>query len=53
MPTIEPTAALLRFEWSRDKGLASDTLSPEDSYGAEFQRSPIRYLIEHNLLRER
>ena len=25
MPTIEPTAALLRFEWSRDKGLASDS----------------------------
>jgi adenylate cyclase len=53
MPTIEPTAALLRFEWSRDKGLASDALSPEDSYGAEFQRSPIRYLLERNLLRER
>ena len=52
MPTIEPTAALLRFKWSRDKGLASDALSPEDSYGAEFQRSPIRHLIERNLVRE-
>lgn len=53
MPTIEPTAALLRFEWSRDKGLASDALSPEDSYGPEFQRSPIFYLIERNLVQER
>lgn len=28
MPTIDPTAAVLRFTWSRDKGLTSAALSP-------------------------
>ena len=53
MPTIDPTAAVLRFVWTRDKGLTSAALSPEDSYGASFQRSPIRYLAERNILGER
>ena len=29
MPTIDPTAALLRFAWSRDEGLTSTALSRE------------------------
>jgi adenylate cyclase len=53
MPTIDPTAAVLRFMWSRDKGLRSAALSPEDSYGAEYQRSPIHYLAERRILSER
>jgi adenylate cyclase len=52
MPTIDPTAALLRFAWSRDKGLTSAALSREETYGAEFQRSPIRHMLERNVLRE-
>ena len=53
MPTIDPTAAVLRFVWSRDKGLTSAALSPEDSSGASYQRSPIRYLAERNIRSER
>src|SRR5262245_33434082 len=53
MPTIDPTAAVLRFVWSRDKGLTSRAVSPEDSYGASYQRSPIRYMAERNIFRER
>ena len=52
MPTIDPTAALLRFIWSRDEGLESTALSPEDTYGAEFQRSPIHHMLERNVLGE-
>ena len=52
MPTIDPTAALLRFAWSRDEGLTSTALSREQTYGAEFQRSPIRHMLERNVLRE-
>jgi adenylate cyclase len=52
MPTIDPTAALLRFIWSRDEGLKSTALSPEDTYGAEFQRSPIHHMLERNGLGE-
>lgn len=48
MPTIDPTAAVVNFLWSRDEGLTSTTLTPEDAYGARFQRSPIRYVIERN-----
>ena len=48
MPTIDPTAAVVNFLWSRDKGLTSMTLTPEDAWGAPFQRSPIRYVIERN-----
>ena len=46
MPTIDPTAALLRFVWSRDEGLTSTALSPEDSYGPAFQRSPYRHMLD-------
>jgi adenylate cyclase len=53
MPTIDPTAALLRFLWSRDKGLASHALSPEDTYGASFRRSPIFDLLKRGLDRAR
>jgi adenylate cyclase len=53
MPTIDPTAAVLRFAWSRDKGLTSTALSPEDSSGASYQRSPIRYLAERSIFRKR
>ena len=53
MPTIDPTAAVLRFVWSRNKGLTSAALSPEDSSGPSYQRSPIRYLAERHILSER
>ncbi len=53
MPTIDPTAAVLTFLWLRDKGLKSATLTPEDAYGASYQRSPVHYLIERNIPRER
>jgi adenylate cyclase len=53
MPTIDPTVAVLRFVWSRHKGLTSVAVSPEDSRGAEYQRSPIRYLTERNIFGER
>jgi adenylate cyclase len=53
MPTIDPTAAVLRFMWSRHKGLTSAALSPEDSYGAAYQRSPFHYLAERHILSER
>lgn len=50
MPTIDPTAAALRFVWSRHEGLTSAALSPEDSFGAAYQRSPIHYLSERRIL---
>src|SRR5882757_369174 len=53
MPTIDPAAAMLRFTWSRDEGLTSAALSREATFGAEFQRSPIRHMLERNVLRER
>jgi adenylate cyclase len=53
MPTIDPTAAVLRFVWSRHKGLTSAALSLENSYGAAYQRSPIGYLAERNIVSER
>lgn len=53
MPTIDPTVAVLRFVWSRHKGLTSLAVSPEDSRGPEYQRSPIRYLAERNIRGER
>lgn len=48
MPTIDPTAAVVSFLWSRDKGVTSAALTPEEAFGAPFQRSPIRYVIERN-----
>ena len=46
MPTIDPTAALLRFDWSRDKGLTSTPSRPRIATALKFQRSPIRHLLE-------
>ena len=53
MPTIDPTAAVLNLLWSRDKGLTRTALTPEEAYGATFQRSPIRHLIEQDIARGR
>jgi adenylate cyclase len=53
VPTIDPTAAVLEFHWWRDKGLTHAALSPEDAYGASYLRSPIHYLIEHDIARQR
>ena len=53
VPTIDPTAAVLNFRWWRDKGLTSAAITPENAYGAPFQRSPIHYMAERNIVRER
>lgn len=50
MPTIDPTAAVVNYLWWRDKGLTSAALTPDDAYGAPYQRSPIRYLMDRNLV---
>src|SRR5215475_12985351 len=49
MPTIDPVAAVLSFQWSREKGVERSMTTPEDAGGTEFQRSPISYVIERNL----
>jgi len=49
MPTIDPTAAVLEFTWSRDQGPTSTVLSPEEGQGASFLRSPFHHLLERNL----
>src|SRR5262249_35032193 len=53
MPTIDPIAAVLSFQWSREKGVARSTVAPADADGIQFRRSPINYLIEHNLSAQR
>jgi len=53
MPTIDPTAAVVSFRWSRDEGLTSASLTPEEAFGAQFRRSPIRYVMERNSSGER
>jgi adenylate cyclase len=53
MPTIDPTAAVVEFQWWRDKGLIGTALTPENAYGVEYQRSPIAYLLERGIVRER
>jgi adenylate cyclase len=53
MPTIDPTTAVISFQWSRGDGLTHAALDPVDSYGPSFQRSPIRYLLEQNALQAR
>lgn len=50
MPTIDPTAAVVNYLWWRDKGLTSAALTPDDAYGAPYQRSPIRYLMDRNFV---
>lgn len=46
MPTIDPTAAVLSFRWSRGEGVTS---LARPSRGPAYMRSPIRYLIDHGL----
>jgi adenylate cyclase len=53
MPTIDPVAAVLSFQWWRDKGLVRSTVARDDAGRAQFQRSPIGYLIDRNLGRAR
>lgn len=53
MPTIDPTAAVLSFVWLRDKGLTTAELTREEAYGAAFQQSPVRHVIELGLMRQR
>jgi adenylate cyclase len=47
-PTIDPTAAVVIFQWWRDKGLSGEAMTRDDAFGAAFQRSPIRHLLERN-----
>ncbi|MBS0223866.1 MAG: adenylate/guanylate cyclase domain-containing protein [Proteobacteria bacterium] len=49
MPTIDPTAAVLEFSWSRNEGPTSAALSPEQGLGAAYLRSPFHHLIEHDI----
>ena len=49
MPTIDPEAGVLSFQWSREKGVERSTFAPEVVGGTQFRRSPIGYLIERNL----
>src|SRR5215472_16238674 len=53
MPTIDPTAAVLSFQWWRGKGVRRSTFAPGEAGGTQFRRSPIGYLIERNLGGER
>jgi adenylate cyclase len=53
MPTIDPTTAVLNFEWSRDHGLSSTAVTREDAYDVPYQCSPLRYLLEGNITSER
>jgi adenylate cyclase len=52
MPTIDPEAALLRFNWVRGEGLTTAALSPEDAHGASFRRSPLLDMLKRNVFRE-
>ena len=53
MPTIDPAAGVLSFQWSREKGVMRSTFAPGVSSGTQFRRSPIGYLVERNLGGER
>jgi adenylate cyclase len=53
MPTIDPAAAVLSFQWSREKGVTRSTFAPGVTGGTQFRRSPIGYLVERNLSFER
>jgi adenylate cyclase len=53
MPAIDPTTAVLNFRWSRGKGLTRAAFTPENAYGASYQRSPLRYMAERNIFRKR
>jgi adenylate cyclase len=53
MPTIDPAAGVLSFQWSREKGVMRSTFAPGVSAGPQFRRSPVGYLVERNLGGER
>ena len=53
MPTIDPAAGVLSFQWSREKGVMRSTFAPGVSSGTQFRRSPIGYLVERNIGGER
>jgi adenylate cyclase len=53
MPTIDPAAGVLSFQWSREKGVMRSTFAPGVSSGTQFRRSPIGYLVERNFGGER
>ena len=53
MPTIDPAAAVLSFQWSREKGVMRSTFAPGVTGRTPFRRSPIGYLVERNLGFER
>ncbi len=48
-PTIDPTAAARRHLWSAEKGVKSEALSPEQTWGAAYRQSPICHLVEGNI----
>ena len=48
-PTIDPTIGAFRHVWSSETGMQSDALSPEQTWGAPYLRSPIRYMVESNI----
>jgi adenylate cyclase len=49
MPVIEPITAVVSLVWWRDKGLSRAAFTPEDAYGPDYQRSPVRYVLERRL----
>jgi adenylate cyclase len=49
MPTIDPTAAVLNFRWSRRDGPTILARTPEDARGISFQQSPIRHLLSRGI----
>jgi adenylate cyclase len=51
MPTIDPVAAVLGFQWWCGKGVARSTFA--DAGDTQFRRSPVGYLVERNLGTER
>jgi adenylate cyclase len=53
MPTIDPAAGVLSFQWWREKGVMRSTFAPGVSSGTQFTRSPVGYLVERNLGDER
>lgn len=53
MPTIDPAAGALSFQWSREKGVMRSTIAPGVVGGTQFRRSPVGYLVERNFGSER
>jgi adenylate cyclase len=48
MPTIDPTAFALTYEWWRDTGLVSDALALDGASAAAFHRSTISHLLRQH-----